>query len=261
MTARSKHYFKRMGLFEFLKLDSEMKIKEHDSSGRFIPLTQITDSESLNRFLTEMTPMLHKDPEQVAPIRYIMSELIRNVIEHSGSWHGAMVCAQLYPKSKKVRIGVVDCGIGIKRSINHSYPEATNDLKALTLALTPGITGTTRKIGGTEYNGGAGLFIVKSIAKLNRDFFLVYTGDTMYKLLQDNSIRNERLNKDPLDDKHKITENLPYWQGTVAAIDLSTDKEMNFTELFTLIKQAYRSEVREQIKIKYKKPRFTQHGN
>src|SRR3989344_3213647 len=40
-TATSKHYFERMGLFSFLKLNSEMKIKKHESAGRFIPLTQI----------------------------------------------------------------------------------------------------------------------------------------------------------------------------------------------------------------------------
>jgi hypothetical protein len=52
MKCTSKHYFERMGLFKFLNLDSKIKIKEHDSSGRFIPLTIINDSESLNRFLT-----------------------------------------------------------------------------------------------------------------------------------------------------------------------------------------------------------------
>jgi predicted mannosyl-3-phosphoglycerate phosphatase (HAD superfamily) len=41
MKCTSKHYFERMGLFKFLNLDSKIKIKEHDSSGRFIPLTII----------------------------------------------------------------------------------------------------------------------------------------------------------------------------------------------------------------------------
>ena len=238
-----------------------MKIKKHDESGRFIPLTQITDSESLNRFITEMIPMLHKEPEQVSPIRYIMSELIRNVIEHSNSSYGALVCAQHYPKTHKIRIGVADVGIGIKKSINQAYPEAETHLKALQLALTPGITGTTRKIGGTEQNGGAGLFIIKSIAKLNRDFFLIYSGNAMYKLLTDKTNRNERLNRNPFDDKNKTTENIPHWQGTAIAIDLSLDKEMNFTELFTLIGQAYQKGKKEGDKMKYKKPKFITNGS
>lgn len=150
MKCKSKHYFKRIGLFDFLGLDSKIGIEEHDSSGRFIPLTIIKDSSSLTHFLTEIIPILHKEPEQVAPMRYVLSELIRNVIEHSGS--EAIVCVQRSPKSKTIIIGVADCGIGIKKAINLSYPEANDDKKAIKLALTPGITGTTRKITGTADN-------------------------------------------------------------------------------------------------------------
>jgi len=79
----------------------------------------------------------------------------------------------------------------------------------------------------------------------------------MYKLLRDKTIRNERLNSNPFDDKHNMSSKLPSWQGTVAGIDLSLDKEMNFTELFTLIGQAYRRGKKEQNKLKYKMPKFT----
>jgi len=174
MTATSRHYFERMNLFKFLELKSEMDIEKHEESGKFIPLTRIDDSDSLQRFITDMVPILHQSPEQVAPIRYIMSELIRNTIEHSNSPHGALVCAQLY-KGKKIRIGIADAGMGIRKSISRAYPGKSHS-EAIKLALTPGVTGTTRKIGGTEQNGGAGLFIIKSIAKLNRDFFLLYSG-------------------------------------------------------------------------------------
>ena len=49
----------------------------------------------------------------------------------------------------------------------------TSDKEAIQLALMPGITGTTRREGGTGINAGAGLFFIKSIAKINRDFFVV----------------------------------------------------------------------------------------
>ena len=60
-TATSKHYFERMRLFSFLGLNSEIEITEHESSGRFIPLTQIKDSNSLSKFIEDMIPLLHLD--------------------------------------------------------------------------------------------------------------------------------------------------------------------------------------------------------
>src|SRR3989339_511266 len=136
-----------MGLFKFLGVDSGIKITEHEPAGRFVPLTQIKDSDALTKFITEVTPLLHLEPKNAEPIRYIMSELIRNVLEHSLSKYGAIVCAQYYKKSNTVRIGIADIGIGIWKSINESY-NPKNDMEAIRLALTPGITGKTRREGG-----------------------------------------------------------------------------------------------------------------
>jgi len=106
-----------------------------------------------------MIPLLHLKPEQAKPIRYIISELARNVFEHSQSKTGVIFCAQYYKKSNTIRLGIVDRGVGIRETIGSIYP-AKDDLSAIQLALTPGITGTTRRIGGTEQNAGAGLFFV-----------------------------------------------------------------------------------------------------
>ncbi|MHB2025452.1 MAG: hypothetical protein ACYCPQ_02255 [Elusimicrobiota bacterium] len=88
---------------------------------------------------------------------------------------GALLCAQYYPKSNAIRIGIADTGVGIKSTITRSH-RAETDLEAIRLALTPGITGATPREGGTEQNAGAGLFFIKSIASVNRDFFAVYSG-------------------------------------------------------------------------------------
>ena len=168
MEATSKHYFERMGFFKILGIDSGIKIKSHESAGRFIPLQLITNSQNLDDFICEMIPMLHLNPEQAEPIKYIVSELVRNVFEHASSPDGAIVCAQYYKKSNTIRIGVVDTGVGIKHTLERFY-HPKDDLNALALALTPGITGTTMRIGGTEANAGAGLFFIKSLAKISRE--------------------------------------------------------------------------------------------
>lgn len=256
--AKSKHYFERIGLFKFLGIDSGILITKHDSSGRFIPLTKIKNSTQLSKFLTEMIPLLHltDNPRQTEPIQYIVGELVRNVIEHSQAKDGAIVCAQYYPKSNTIRIGIVDGGVGIKKTITRSHV-ATDDFEAIRLALMPGITGTTKKEGGTADNAGAGLFFIKSIAHVNRDFFLVYSGKAMYKLLKRSVEKNLSLQSDPLDDRHSKERELPHWNGTAVGIDMTLDDTEEFSVLLDLIRKTYSTSVRERRSGKYKKPKFT----
>lgn len=256
MEATSKHYFERIGLFKFLGIKSGIEITEHEPAGRFIPLTQIKNSSELTKFITDMIPLLHLQPKQAEPIRYIVSELVRNVLEHSQSKFGAILSAQYYKKSNTIRIGIVDTGIGIKKSINQSH-NASTDLEAIRLALTPGITGTTRREGGTEYNAGAGLFFIKSIAKVNHDFFLIYSGETMYKLLKSSQEKRRiSLYANPFKDRHSSDENLPYWMGTIVGIDISLDKTKEFSVLLDLIRETYVKTIRERKKARYRRPKF-----
>ena len=125
------------------------------------------------------------------------------------------------------------------------------------LACTPGITGTTSKEGGTEYNAGAGLFFIKSIAKVNRDFFMIYSGKAMYKLLKRNlNTKKIKLHSNPFLDRHSIKEDFPYWQGTVVGIDISLDNNQIFSTLLDLIRETYTESIRERKKSKFKRPRF-----
>ena len=255
LEATSKHYLERMGLFKLLGIKSGINITEHEPAGRFIPLTQITNSLELTDFIKEMIPLLHLGPKQVEPIKYIVSELVRNVLEHSQSKQGAILSAQYYQKSNTIRIGIVDTGVGIKETINQSHSAAT-DLKAIQLALTPGITGTTRLEGGTEFNAGAGLFFTKSIAKVNRDFFMISSGQAMYKLLKDKPKRI-KLYSDPFEDKHSKGADFPNWEGTVVGIDISLEATREFSFLLDFIHRIYIKTINERKKLKYKRrPRF-----
>jgi len=254
--ARTKHYLTRMGLFDFLGIPPDMEIEQHEQAGRFVPLTQIKTSDELTEFLQELQPLLHLQPEDVEPIRYSISELVRNVLEHSASEEGAIVCAQYFPNKKMIRIGIVDTGLGIRRTISDSYA-VQDDLSALRLALTPGITGTTNRPGGSEQNAGAGLFFIKTIAYVNRDPFVIYSGNAMYKLLKRTS-SHIVLRANPLDDRHSKESNLPHWQGVVAGIDIGLEKTKEFTELLDLIRNFYWQSIKEKKKEKYRlrKPKF-----
>lgn len=253
--AASGHYFVRMGLFKFLRIDPGIVIQEHEPAGRFIPLTRVRTSAELTSFITEMIPLLHLESEQAKTLGYIVSELVRNVIEHAETPDGAVLCAQYYKKSNSIRIGIADTGLGIRETISRSHAAAT-DLEAIRLALTPGITGTTAKEGGTEQNAGAGLFFIKSIATVNRDFLVVYSGSGFYKLLKQHAART-RLHADPFDDRHTVIEGLPYWKGTVVGVDITLDQTAEFSLLLDSIRETYSSAVRDRVRERRKSPRFT----
>jgi len=253
--ARTKHYLTRMGLFNFLGVPPDMEIEEHEEAGRFVPLTQIKTSDELSLFVQELQPILHLEPEDVEPIRFTISELVRNVIEHAASDEGAIVCAQYFPNKKMIRIGIVDTGVGLRETISDSYP-VQDDITAIKLALTPGITGTTNRPGGSAQNAGAGLFFIKTIAYVNYDPFVIYSGNAMYKLLK-RSGKQVTLRANPFDDRHSKENTLPHWQGVVAGIDISLEKTKEFAEILGIIRNFYRQTVKEKKKEKYlKKPKF-----
>ena len=256
INAASGHYLQRMGLFKLLGIDDIKSIAEHDPSGRFVPLTVIKTATEQTVFITEMMPLLHLDkaPEQAEAIRYVVSELLRNVLEHASAVHGAIVAAQYYPKTNRISIGIVDTGVGIKQTINQSH-HAWTDAEALRLALMPGITGTTSREGGTIDNAGAGLFFIKSIAVNNHDFFMLYSGNSLYKLHKRTG-DVKYLHIDPLDDRHALKEDVPYWQGTVVGIDISLDQTKRFADLMGAIGKSYTSAIRERRKAKYRRARF-----
>lgn len=255
LEAASAHYLVRMGLLSLLGVPSETAVTEHESAGRFIPLTRIRTSEELKHFITEMIPLLHLEPEQSLTLGYVVSELVRNVLEHAQAEHGAVLCAQYYKKSNSIRIGIADTGLGVKATINRAHP-ADTDLAALRLALMPGITGATAREGGTEQNAGAGLFFIKAIAAVNRDFMVLYSGSGMFKLLKKPAGRRPRLAADPFDDRHSASDSLPSFPGTVVGVDITLDRTAEFSSLLEAIRETYGSAVRERRRERFRRPRF-----
>jgi anti-sigma regulatory factor (Ser/Thr protein kinase) len=262
LVATSGHYLTRMGLFDFIGIDDPVikDIKAHEPAGRMIPLRAIKDQNDLNEFLEELVPLLHLQavPRHVKAIQHIFSELIRNVLEHARTEHGAVVCAQYFKKSNKIGIGIADTGIGLKKSITKSY-KVKDDLHAIQLALTPGITGTTNKPGGSIENGGFGLFLIKSIAYVNGDYFNIISGDKMYKLLKRVKRENEgkiiNLNSNPLEERYSTIDISP-WQGVAVGVDISLSNTEEFDSLLTYIYRFYSKSVKEKKRRRYKKPKF-----
>ena len=147
--------------------------------------------------------------------------------------------------------------MGIRSTIRR-FHGAENHLEAIRLALQPGITGTTDKPTGTAENAGAGLFFTKSIARVNGDYFWIYSGDSAYKLLpkQEDPLT---IPLDPFDDRYTSQEDLPFWRGTVVGIDITLDQTVEFNVLLRSLRDIL-SEAQRGLKLKrkqkFKRPIF-----
>jgi hypothetical protein len=101
------------------------------------------------------------------------------------------------------------------------------------------------------------LFFIKSIASVNRDFFMVYSGNSMYKLLRADARRKRvTLHGDPFKDRYSSGTDYPYWKGTVVGIDISLDATGEFNTLLDLIRRTYIKTIKERKKQRYRRPRF-----
>ena len=178
---KSIPYLQRMGLFRSLGFSDIKDTVVHDETGRFIPLTKIRNAKELSHFIKSVDPILHTNRNNSRAIKHVFSEILRNVIEHSGSPYGGNVCATYNKRRNKISIGISDIGQGIYKSIS-KYHHVKSEKEAIQLALTPGISGVTKRIGGNSENAGAGLFFTKSIAQSTHNHFLIYSGATYYKL-------------------------------------------------------------------------------
>lgn len=250
-------YLDRMGLYALTKSDSPFSYSKKEPAGRFVPIQIIHTSDDQSRFIADMIPLLHLSEDNATVVKYIIGELVRNVLEHSRSTDGAIVAAQYYKKTNRVSIGICDTGIGIWKSM-HKYWRPNTDLDAIKLALIPGITGTTRREGGTSENAGAGLFFIKSIAKITRNYFVIYSGNGSYTLLKHKKRlkTSPRLYADPSRDPHSETSNAPSFGGTLVAVDISLDETPEFNELLSAIGDVYDKAIRERKRSKYRTPRF-----
>ena len=248
-------YLQRMGLFTTFGYGNPIHTQEHEETGRFIPLMKIQSGDQLAKFLRTVDPILHTTQENSRVIKHVFSELIRNVLEHSRSALGGNVCAAYNRKRRKFSIGISDAGRGIFQAMIKHHKFGSHK-EAVLAALTPGISGTTARLGGTAENAGAGLFFTKSIAQTTRNHFLIYSGNAYFKLPLTKPRTPIRFHANPLEDHCSIRDGLPYFKGTLIGIDIYIQDTKAFNNLIESIGSAYQLSVRQSRKDYYKRIRF-----
>lgn len=253
---KSIPYLQRMGLFNALGYGNPIETVVHEECGRFIPLRRIRNSTELSALMKDIDPILHTDRDTSRTVKHVFSELLRNVIEHSRAEVGGHVCATYNKRRKKISIGISDAGQGILNGMR-GYKTFHSHLEAILTALTPGISGTTKRIGGTAENAGAGLFFTKCIAQSTRNHFLIYSGDSYFKLRTTPSDKQIVYNSDPRLDRSTCKNKLPFFNGTLVGIDMYIEDTKAFNRLMDKIGDTYRLSVNKMKKDHFKRIKFT----
>lgn len=195
---------------------------------RTVKLTRITTSAEIPTFATKVMEILRiEDEELEGAVKYSLIELLRNVVQHSGSRIGGIAMAQYYPNSGLVNLCVADFGVGVKASLNEAYPELETDLQALKLATLPHVS---RTFGPATYtamrdNAGLGLFFIKQIASLAAGSFFLGSKEALMDLWGNEEGQQKKL--------YKLARN-GGWPGTFAYLQLRRDSIAEFDGILTV---------------------------
>lgn len=206
------------------------------------PTHTIKSSLDLESYFEESLPHFPLSTQDSLLIKYILSELTRNTIEHANDPRGATISLIYSQKSHTLRLGVADRGIGIKQSINTH----ASDYDAIITALTPGVSGTTQFPGGSTQNAGAGLFFVKSLAHQLSSHFLLYSGTGLFKLLKRKTKRSI-LKSDSKHDHASGGNKYPFWQGTAVGIDIPLGILLDFNASLSQIRKSFYASLHNQV--------------
>ena len=202
ISGEGQDYAGHMGFFQAFGVEVGKAPGEAAGSDRYLPVTlldleQLRDEARQNLTAvqnviearaSELATMLVRgeDPDLTDTLGYAMTEMFRNVLEHSGALQVGY-CAQYWPSKDMVEVGILDSGKGIRAALSaNPHLRIEDDLHALHLALLPGVSGTAYEgVRRDPYdhwaNSGFGLYMTSSLCSAGGDF-LICSGDAAIKL-------------------------------------------------------------------------------
>lgn len=223
------NYLVQTGFYELLGR-SELQPTEIRLD-RTVKLTRISSAHEIPTFAKKVMEILNIEDEEIAgAVKYSLIELLRNVVQHSGSKIGGVAMAQYYPSTGLVEICVADMGVGIKATINEAYPEIDDHLKALKFSMQPHVS---RTFGPAAYtamkdNAGLGLFFIKQIASLSGGSFFLGSKDALADIWGDAEGKQRKFYR---------MATAGGWPGTFAYLQLRRDSIAEFGSLLVTCRE------------------------
>jgi len=170
-----KGYLKRIKFDEFSGSEIHVSQQEHPPEGRFTELTLIDSFDKKEKFISELAEVFSEELEEntIREILAATSELIENVLLHSGDNPWCIAMAQKYRSN--IEVSISDRGIGIRGSLARNKDwNVLFDALAVQLAVRKGITRDSEKF------AGEGLWMVKNFAINQKGFFWLWSGNGFF---------------------------------------------------------------------------------
>lgn len=201
--------------------DPKLNFKGHEHK----PLFAIRNADDFKAALAEVSDFTSRfGVDYQATLRYVLSELLYNVLEHGASdffWDGhryptpSILQFTWYEKINEIHFIVADIGVGIRKHLSQAYPAISSDEEAIRLAIQPEVSGTfgAQDPYSGRNNAGMGLYISSSIAKKLRGNMYIGSGLGAVHL-------------SPTDTTSKSLVNL--WPGTFVLVTIRLDRGTEF---------------------------------
>ncbi len=174
-------------------------------------------------------------------LRYVLSELLYNTIEHGKSdffWRKhryptpSILQFTWYEKVNELHFIVADTGVGVKSHLSQAYPGIASDEEAIRLAIQPEISGTfgAQDPYSNRNNAGMGLFLSSSIVRRLRADMHIVSGNGMAHI-------------SPVDITSKSFDY--HWPGTFVLVTVRLDRGTEFA-LDSLMNE-FRAQARKEV--------------
>ena len=189
-------YVQRVNFFEScpdFKSLGEEKFSRYDPSGRFVPITVVNSLENTDSAAEKIVKVIFSQTKVSgeAEVKYALTELMDNALQHAQSPIGCVVQTQLYTNNFVEGI-ILDCGMGIRKHLSGNRviaSQITSDEKAIEKALQPYISGTHNRPKNEEktrydglHNAGLGLSVCSKLMSLSGGFLQIVSGESSIKV-------------------------------------------------------------------------------
>lgn len=194
-------------------------------SNEFKPLIALRNSTDFKLALEKVESFSSEfNIEYINTLRYVLSELMYNALEHGVShfnFHGkrlrvpAIIQFTWYQTRGELHFIIADTGVGIKRHLEQTYPGFGSDSEAIRAAIRPQVSGTFATTNPYEQknNAGVGLFISTNIIRrLKAEMYIVSGNGVLHISARD------------------VTENTlkSSWPGTFVLVQVKIEHAVTF---------------------------------
>lgn len=195
LTCPIRRYLQRMDFFKQCGVRIPEDFHRREPANRFVEVKKIAYDavRSVTELSAEIAGVFFPEEDDddawergeagaYGYVEFAISELGNNVLQHSRAV--GYLAAQYFPSDDLVRIGIADCGIGIRKSFEGSpfAVKAGSDTAAVLLALEPRVSSKEHLevVRGTAVNRGVGLTFLRRLTASAGGSFLVLSGSGYY---------------------------------------------------------------------------------